>query len=49
VSGPVVARGYYKNPEATASTFPTGSDGVRYLRTGDLGSMDGDGFLQVHL
>lgn len=49
VSGPVVAKGYYKNPEATASTFPIGADGVRYLRTGDLGSMDADGFLQVTL
>ena len=47
VSGPVVAQGYFKNPEATAATFPTDENGVRYLRTGDLGSLDADGFLKV--
>ncbi|EPB88333.1 hypothetical protein HMPREF1544_04799 [Mucor circinelloides 1006PhL] len=36
VKGPTVARGYYRNPEATASTF--GADG--YLRTGDLVKCD---------
>ena len=39
VKGPTVARGYYRNPEATASTF--GADG--YLRTGDLVKCDENG------
>lgn len=42
VSGPTVARGYYKDPDATARAFrPEG------LRTGDLGFLDKDGFLWV--
>jgi long-chain acyl-CoA synthetase len=35
--------GYYKNPEATAASFTP--DG--WLRTGDLGHRDGDGFFFV--
>ncbi|NJM24798.1 MAG: AMP-binding protein [Bacteroidia bacterium] len=35
--------GYYKDPETTASTFT--SDG--FLRTGDRGAVDADGFLTV--
>ena len=40
--GANVAAGYWRNPEATAATFGArlnGSD--RYLRTGDLGCLDG--------
>jgi long-chain acyl-CoA synthetase len=32
--------GYWKNPEATASTIKDG-----WLHTGDMGFMDTDGFL----
>ena len=41
--GPHVMRGYYKNPEATAAAFTP--DG--WLRTGDLGHRDADGFFFV--
>ncbi|MEV4601696.1 AMP-binding protein [Amycolatopsis sp. NPDC049253] len=42
VRGPVVAAGYWGNPEATASTFVDG-----WLHTGDVGSIDGEGFVRV--
>ncbi|MFG1363950.1 amino acid adenylation domain-containing protein [Xanthobacter versatilis] len=38
--GPSIAQGYWNNPAATAATFPE-IDGVRMLRTGDLGFLTG--------
>jgi len=43
ISGPNVMLEYYKNPEATAGTFT--ADG--WLRTGDLGRIDSDGYVFV--
>ncbi len=43
VRGWNIMRGYYKNPEETAKTFTP--DG--WLRTGDLGILDGDGRLRM--
>jgi acyl-CoA synthetase (AMP-forming)/AMP-acid ligase II len=43
VKSPGVMRGYYENPEATARVLSP--DG--WLRTGDLGFLDGDGCLYV--
>lgn len=42
--GDVVMKGYWKNPEATAKTIE--ADG--WLRSGDAGYMDADGYLYVH-
>jgi len=43
VRSPGVARGYHRNPEATAERFLEGG----WLRTGDLARLDGEGYLQV--
>ncbi|MDQ2872680.1 MAG: long-chain fatty acid--CoA ligase [Candidatus Eremiobacteraeota bacterium] len=43
IKGPNVMKGYWKNPEATANMMT--SDG--YLRTGDVGYMDSDGFVFI--
>lgn len=43
VRGPMVTSGYYRNPAATADLFT--SDG--WLRTGDLGVQDRDGYLYL--
>ena len=42
VKGPNVFQGYYKNDEATRETIVDG-----WLHTGDLGSIDEDGFISI--
>jgi acyl-CoA synthetase (AMP-forming)/AMP-acid ligase II len=51
VAGPNVAKGYWRNPEATASTFQAQIGGAEeegcWLRTGDLGFLDKNGELYI--
>lgn len=42
VEGPNVMKGYYKNPEFTSSVLKD-----RKFHTGDIGFLDGDGFLYI--
>jgi acyl-CoA synthetase (AMP-forming)/AMP-acid ligase II len=39
----MVVKGYWENPQATASEFVDG-----FWRSGDLGSVDAEGFVRVH-
>ncbi len=41
--GPMVFKGYWKHPEATADAFVE-FDGRQFFRTGDLGRMDEEGY-----
>jgi fatty-acyl-CoA synthase len=43
VNGPQVMQGYWRNPQGTAEAFVE-LDGKRFLRTGDLGHVDEDGY-----
>jgi long-chain acyl-CoA synthetase len=42
IGGPMVVRGYWANPEATATSFSAG-----FWHSGDLGSVDADGFVRI--
>ena len=45
VSGPTVMGGYWNEPEATARALRIHADGRAWFYTGDLGMVDGAGFL----
>ena len=42
IGGPMVVRGYWANPEATAASFSAG-----FWHSGDLGSVDAQGYVRV--
>ncbi len=45
ISGPTVMKGYLNDPEETEDTLQVHEDGRTWLHTGDLGTMDKDGFI----
>ncbi len=47
LGGPCIAKGYYKNPKATAAVIDKDAEGVRWLHTGDLGYLDDEGNLYI--
>ena len=49
LNGPAVMLGYLDQPEETANTLKTHADGKIWLHTGDIGTMDADGFFYFRL
>ena len=47
VKGPIVMKGYFHNPDATAEAFEDDGKGGLWFKTGDLASMDADGFITI--
>lgn len=46
-SGPNVMRGYYNRPGETQEALETDAEGRVWLRTGDIGHLDADGYLFI--
>lgn len=47
LAGPQIMQGYWDRPETDDSTFCTDAAGERWLRTGDVGQIDEDGFIRI--
>ena len=45
LAGPTVMKAYMNNPEETARTLRKHDDGLTWVYTGDLGTMDDQGFI----
>ena len=45
LAGPTVMKCYMKNPEETADTMKKHADGLTWVYSGDLGTMDSEGFV----
>lgn len=47
VSGPQIMKGYWNRPEADAAVFVEAGGEGRWLRTGDVGMIDEDGYVRI--
>jgi long-chain acyl-CoA synthetase len=47
VAGPQIMKGYWNRPDADADVFVFDADGTKWLRTGDVGQIDPDGFVKI--
>ena len=47
IAGPQIMQGYWNRPDADEGVFVTDGDGRRWLRTGDVGQIDADGFVAI--
>jgi long-chain acyl-CoA synthetase len=47
ISGPQVMKGYWNRPDETANAIRTDASGKRWLYTGDIATMDADGFTYI--
>ncbi|CAN5743975.1 long-chain fatty acid--CoA ligase [soil metagenome] len=46
-AGPQIMKGYWQRPEADDDVFITDAEGRVWLRTGDVGTIDDDGFIKI--
>jgi long-chain acyl-CoA synthetase len=46
-AGPQIMKGYWNRPDADAKVFVGDAEGRRWLRTGDVGTIDEDGFIRI--
>lgn len=47
VGGPNITPGYWNRPEANASSFTTDEYGIRWIHSGDAGTLDADGCIYI--
>ncbi|GAA4780441.1 long-chain fatty acid--CoA ligase [Stakelama sediminis] len=47
VNGPQIMKGYWNRPDADAGVFIDDAQGQRWLRTGDVGTIDDDGYIRI--
>ena len=47
VAGPQIMKGYWNRPDADADVFIFDDAGTKWLRTGDVGQIDADGFVKI--
>lgn len=46
--GPNVTQGYFNNEAATKEAFHTDEQGLRWFRTGDIATIDKEGYIVIH-